>query len=136
MNWYYANAGQQVGPISEADFEILVRTGTVKADTLVWREGMANWQAYETVTAERSATTTAAPDAASNRAAEASAIPGSMPGAAGGGFICAECGRPFPPEEITRYGAVAVCANCRPTFLQKLREGIGKVGTGIGGATK
>src|SRR2546427_485982 len=51
MNWYYASAGQPVGPITEMEFDNLVRAGTVKADTLVWREGMANWQAYGTLSA-------------------------------------------------------------------------------------
>ena len=44
MNWFYALNGQQSGPVSEADFEQLIAAGTLRADTLVWKEGMANWQ--------------------------------------------------------------------------------------------
>lgn len=51
MNWYYSNAGQQAGPVSEEEFQNLVRAGTIKADTLVWREGMANWVPYNTLSA-------------------------------------------------------------------------------------
>ncbi len=138
MNWYYANAGQQAGPISEADLQGLVRAGTVKADTLVWREGMANWQPYATVAAGAGLASAAAPDMASNPGTGtlAEAAAGTLSGVAtaeqtvssgaagSGGFICAECGRAFPPDEVIRYGTVAVCANCKPVFLQKLREGV------------
>src|SRR5438552_17418691 len=44
MNWYYANAGQPIGPLSHTDFDGLVHAGTVNPETLVWREGMASWQ--------------------------------------------------------------------------------------------
>src|SRR6266496_1905513 len=44
MNWYYAEAGQQRGPVSDAELSGLVQAGTVRDDTLVWREGMADWQ--------------------------------------------------------------------------------------------
>lgn len=40
-----------------------------------------------------------------------------------GGVVCAECGGTFPSEEVIRYGNQAVCANCKPRFVQKLREG-------------
>ena len=46
MSWYYATGGQQVGPITDAELEQLVRAGTITADTLVWREGMTDWQPY------------------------------------------------------------------------------------------
>jgi uncharacterized RDD family membrane protein YckC len=48
MTWYYANAGQQVGPVSEAELEQLVRNGVVREDTLVWRDGLPGWQPYGT----------------------------------------------------------------------------------------
>ena len=49
MSWYYADGGQQVGPIEEAALDELVRQGTVRGDTLVWREGMASWQPHGTL---------------------------------------------------------------------------------------
>jgi uncharacterized RDD family membrane protein YckC len=48
MNWFYANAGQQLGPVSEAELERLVREGVVREDTLVWRDGLSGWQPYGT----------------------------------------------------------------------------------------
>jgi RsiW-degrading membrane proteinase PrsW (M82 family) len=41
--WFYAGTGGRVGPIESTAFLGLVRAGTVKADTLVWRRGMAQW---------------------------------------------------------------------------------------------
>ena len=44
VKWYYAEAGNQIGPIEEAELNRLVTLGTVRADTLVWHEGLASWQ--------------------------------------------------------------------------------------------
>ena len=44
MQWFYANAGAQAGPIDEAELDRLVGQGLVRGDTLVWREGMPAWQ--------------------------------------------------------------------------------------------
>jgi uncharacterized RDD family membrane protein YckC len=44
MKWYYSDAGRQVGPVEETDLNQLVTQGTVRADTLVWHEGLASWQ--------------------------------------------------------------------------------------------
>jgi hypothetical protein len=42
--WFHASGGQQKGPFPEAQFRDLIAQGTVRADTLVWAEGMAGWQ--------------------------------------------------------------------------------------------
>jgi uncharacterized RDD family membrane protein YckC len=44
MHWYYAEAGNRVGPIEEAELNRLVTVGTVRPDTLVWHEGLESWQ--------------------------------------------------------------------------------------------
>jgi hypothetical protein len=49
MAWYYANQGQQAGPVDDAAFENLVRQGVVRDDSLVWKEGMAEWKPYSAV---------------------------------------------------------------------------------------
>jgi hypothetical protein len=43
-SWFYAERGQQQGPFPATQFRGLIATGTVRADTLVWTEGMATWQ--------------------------------------------------------------------------------------------
>jgi len=46
MEWYYTVNGEQKGPVSQDQFDELVRTGVICGDTLVWREGMAEWATY------------------------------------------------------------------------------------------
>jgi hypothetical protein len=47
MKWYYVEGGQQQGPVSDAELEGKSRAGAITPETLVWREGMANWQPFE-----------------------------------------------------------------------------------------
>jgi uncharacterized RDD family membrane protein YckC len=102
MSWYYADAGKQVGPISKADLDGLFYTGAITRETLVWTEGMAGWQSYGEAGApgDQSPVRALAPVE-----------------------VCSECGQAFPAEDVIRYGNSAVCAECKPVFLQKLREG-------------
>jgi len=43
-SWFYASNGQQQGPLVEDQLRDLIARGAVRADTLVWSEGMAGWQ--------------------------------------------------------------------------------------------
>jgi uncharacterized RDD family membrane protein YckC len=106
--WYYANAGQQVGPIGQADFDGLVASGAITGDTQVWREGMPNWQRYGDLAGASAGGVRAAPHA--------------------GGVVCGECGQTFPPDEVISYGGSWVCAACKPVFIQRLKEA-GRVST-------
>jgi uncharacterized RDD family membrane protein YckC len=109
MNWYYINAGNQAGPVDDAQLETLARTGQIQMDTLVWREGLAEWQPYSTV----------APPGMT-------APPPAAPAALAIGpneVVCAECHRVFPSDETIPFGNVRVCATCKPFFMQKLAEG-------------
>ena len=111
MNWYYADAGRQVGPVDDAALDELVGTGVVRPDTLVWREGMANWQPHSAVRGPK----------------PPPPMPAMMPIGAGNSF-CSECGRPFPSHELVMLGTASVCAQCKPIYLQRIREG----GQGVG----
>ncbi|MEQ2006580.1 MAG: RDD family protein [Limisphaerales bacterium] len=51
MNWYYAIGQQQQGPVTEPQLHALAKDGVITGDTLVWREGLTNWQPYRTVAA-------------------------------------------------------------------------------------
>ena len=42
--WYYANDDREHGPIDESEFPALVRSGVVRADTLVWTDRMQDWE--------------------------------------------------------------------------------------------
>jgi uncharacterized RDD family membrane protein YckC len=117
MNWYYVEEGQQAGPVTQAEFDALVRSGKIRADTLVWREGMAAWQPHREVGAPP-------PLSTPPPVAEPGYAAGTGPEA-----VCAECGNLFPIQDMIRHGEVYICAKCKPVFLQKLAEGA-KLNTG------
>jgi uncharacterized RDD family membrane protein YckC len=110
--WFYIEDGQQRGPVTEADFEALARSGKINSETPVWREGMANWQTLREVKPEF-----ARPAAGMGAPPSLGATPGI------GDVVCSQCGGIFPASEVIRYGNAAVCAACKPIFVQRLKEG-------------
>ncbi|MDR3401800.1 MAG: RDD family protein [Chthoniobacter sp.] len=109
MSWYYAENNERRGPVGDADFKSLVYAGTIKPDTLVWREGFAAWMPYGSVA-------TASPPASSDLAGAA--------GIAGSSAVaCSQCGRLFPADETVTYEGRHVCAECKPLFFQRIKEG-------------
>ncbi|MDB6120052.1 MAG: hypothetical protein JWO08_3833 [Verrucomicrobiaceae bacterium] len=44
MNWYYSQNGQQLGPVPEQELTRLAATGAINANSLVWHDGLADWQ--------------------------------------------------------------------------------------------
>ena len=100
MNWYYAVGQQQQGPVTEDQMRALAKDGVVTADTMVWREGLADWQPYGVVSG--------------------GATP---PAGTTGAVLCAECGKSFVADEVVRFGERSICAACKPTFVQRMQEG-------------
>lgn len=41
--WYYATGRQQQGPVTRDELQAMVDAGQVRADDLVWTEGLAEW---------------------------------------------------------------------------------------------
>ncbi len=115
MNWYYVDQGKQAGPVNDAQLEQMRLSGTIQDDTLIWREGMANWEPYRNV---KAAATTAPVDGSRPPA------PFAAPSANATEAVCAECGNLFSKENMIRYGSNWVCATCKPVFMQKLAEGV------------
>ena len=116
MPWYYAQNNQRFGPYTDQEFANMAAQGTVLPDTLVWRDGMANWLPYGQV----QHTTPMAP--------------ASMAGGPVGGdpdrpmVVCSSCHRTFPEDEVIQYQGAFVCAACKPIFVQRLREGAPMIG--------
>ncbi len=100
-NWYYAVGQQRNGPVSRKEIGRLVASGRVGGDSLVWTPGMANWQRYDSLAHGQAS-----------------------PQANWGLPTCVSCGRGFAPEEMIRYEDNYVCAECKPIFFQRLREGV------------
>lgn len=108
MDWYYAQDGEQRGPVSDADLAALVANNIVTDQTLVWKTGMAGWQAYGEV--------------------KEGAAPPPAAGTGTGQVICTQCGRPFALDQVVRFGSVWVCAQCKPVYVQQMREGVAPTG--------
>jgi uncharacterized RDD family membrane protein YckC len=75
MNWYYAEAGQQRGPVDDTSLDQLVTQGVVRDDTLVWSEGMSGWQPHASVRGTRAAQPPPFAPATAAYAAAAPAVP-------------------------------------------------------------
>lgn len=110
MNWFYAQNGQPVGPVDEGELDGLVHRGQILASTLVWRRGLETWRPYAEV------------HPPNGPAPLAEAPPAASPPPGEGETLCAECGETFPADETVRLVGADVCAGCKSTFLQKLRE--------------
>jgi uncharacterized RDD family membrane protein YckC len=110
MDWYYSDGRQQFGPVTQAEFDALVTSGRIGANTLVWRAGMANWAPLGTVQVPQQA------------AVAVAVAPASEPSQQQVRF-CSQCGRPFAPGDLLQIGNVTVCAACKDIMMQRLREG-------------
>lgn len=97
MEWYFVQDGKRNGPVGDDEMQSLVNTGVIDAEDLVWHKGMSGWQKYGEVNGEKVAKPRY--------------------------FKCAECGDLFPSEEMVQYMGQWVCAACKPTFFQRVKEG-------------
>ena len=112
MDWYYKTGEEQHGPFSDAQFESMVQDGTINADTPVKNDSMAEWAILSSMDSFR--------DVKEDTNEDVSQTPGrETPKAA-----CSECGRLFEQDELASFKGALVCAQCKPAFLQKLREGV------------
>lgn len=108
MKWFYAVAGKQDGPVSDSQLEELLRAGTINRQTLVWSEGMSAWQPLGVV-----------------RPSSPPPLPVIAPPVIGhsSGIVCAGCGQTYSSDAVIVLNGSPVCAACKPSFLQRIREG-------------
>lgn len=106
MSWYYADNNERRGPLDDAAFQSLVAAGTIKPDTLVWKDGFTDWVPYSQVPASAAGT------------ASRPATPGGA-----GGTVCSQCGNVFPPDDLVTLGGRLVCGGCKPLVVQQMMEG-------------
>lgn len=110
MKWYYARGDERMGPVDDGQILALASTGQITAQTLVWREGMADWAPWGR------APRPVGPDD--------SGASYTMPVADEYGYQpCVECGRTFLADEMVNYEGRRICVDCKPIFFQRIREG-------------
>lgn len=107
MDYYYAEEGKRVGPVTKEDLKALIQSKKINARTLIWRTGMADWQELGKVF---------------KGVPQAEAPPDSTPTPATRS-ACSQCGRGFPEEDMIRFQDQWVCGACKPIFIQKIKEG-------------
>lgn len=104
MDWYYEADGERQGPLDEVGLANAVESGLVSADTLVWNESLPNWTPYAEIVSIDSNS-----DADFSPAVQRS---------------CGECGQSFAEDMMLNYEGSFICATCKPTFMQKIRQGV------------
>lgn len=102
MSWYYEFDRQQRGPVSEQEFAGLVQAGTIRPETLVWRQGWPEWKPYSQTGEAASVGATGSVDTA----------------------VCAVSGRTLPKSEMLEYEGRWVSVEHKDEFFQRLREGV------------
>jgi hypothetical protein len=128
MSWYYAENNERRGPIEDAAFDGLVAAGAVRPETLVWREGMTNWQALSSSGYARPGAPLPpnSPPALGGAGEDGAARP---PGVEMG--VCSESGRILPRSELVEIDGRLVSAEYKNVVLQRIREGVGSSGSSI-----
>jgi hypothetical protein len=43
VQWYYESQGQTCGPVEEGELRSMMRSGQLRGNTLLWKEGFAEW---------------------------------------------------------------------------------------------
>src|SRR5256885_12045242 len=115
MEWYYVYQGRQAGPVDTAQLALLHKDGKVQDDTLIWREGMSDWQPYAEVHPEGSVSRSLPPPPPVVKIR-----PGS--GDTIHEAVCAECGKLFDLSRTSVVGNTRVCETCKPGYVQKVAE--------------
>ncbi len=100
--------------------------GKIQDETLVWREGMPNWQPFRDV--KHGFAPVPPPPPMAVPPLVAAAIP-----IADTDALCVECRNIFPRENMIHYGNSWVCAGCKPIFMQKVAEGVANLGSSMPG---
>lgn len=121
MVWYYKDGDQEIGPVSKAELQQLIKAKKVSAATLVRNVEMDQWHPLSEMVRGKAKQEPAQasppappPEESPMPATEADALPTA---------VCSQCGRSFPEDQVLTYDDQVICAACKPLFLQKMKEG-------------
>lgn len=120
MTWYYVKNGAPAGPISDEELLSKLRLGSILPTTMLWRSGMATWQPALEVTRTIQVASPPAPAYSADVPPElTSGTPPVLPQ-----FFCTYCGNIIPADQLVHISGRAVCATCKPAYVQQVREGL------------
>ncbi|MBI5897463.1 MAG: RDD family protein, partial [Desulfobacterales bacterium] len=129
MTWYYKDGEQELGPLSKAQLQELIHAKRIHAKTLVRNESMNDWRPLgEMVRGGASASSPAKPPPAPVMPSHETppTPPAELPAVESA--VCSQCGRSFPKSQVVQFDNQAICAACKPIFVQRLREGVSTPG--------
>ena len=95
MDWYYERDGAPAGPVTEAELRQLSESGEITESTQIARAGGSNWMPFWR-----------------------------LDDPSGAAEVCSQCGRQTRSDQTIQYSGLKVCADCKPVFLQRVREGV------------
>jgi len=104
MQWFYEQEGSSQGPVSSQELLGLAQTGAINGSTPVWSEGMMTWEPLDNVHVP----------SAQNDEHDASR----------GKVFCTQCGTAVDANQSLSLFNTVVCAECKPLFLHRLKEGV------------
>jgi len=108
--WYYAADGQQAGPVEETELKNLSSQGKIKPDTLVWKEGMADWKPFSEIFPDGSEAVTA--PVPSDGGSAAAVTPAAGFGAPTAGTKAAELGIKYDFGDFLCWGIAITLVPC------------------------
>lgn len=154
MVWYYKVGDQEIGPVSKAELQSLIKSNGVNAQSLVRNVEMDDWCPLIDVIHGKAGNPQTPPpppdNAFSNDMETAEAVEedelsalsmeekpvaeppqtqaqGAMTTGSestGDTAICSQCGRTFPEDQVIAFEDKMICAACKPMFVQKIKEGV------------
>ena len=127
MTWYYVKDGQAAGPVTDGELLSMLRLDSILPTTLVWKAGMAEWQAASIVAPQAQTSSVAtAPDFAPTPSSTIDAPPELISGTPPvlPNFFCTFCGTIIPADQLVRISGRNVCGACKPSYVQQVREGL------------
>ncbi len=101
MEWYYAKDKVQTGPVDEKQLRALLAAGEIDASTLIWRDGMSDWQPFGK--------------------AMPTMLPPKLPDGHSG-HACSRCGKIHSDGDLIKFEGHLICSQCKPFVFQQFRE--------------
>lgn len=132
--WYYAQEGKQAGPVTREEIQQLIYAKRINARTLVWKQGMADWQELGSLGSNKPDSKEKAEPVDAEYVpveySETDTDPGGLllkqkekgDTAASPQSVCSQCRRTFPEHEMIRYQGSSVCAACKSLLMEKNKE--------------
>lgn len=107
MNWFYITNGEQQGPVAEADLMKMMESVRDPESLMVWKEGLPDWTLARTLFPNL----------------RQSVMPPPIPGGFLPTAVCCECGKTFAAADMVTLQGQALCVQCQPVAVQKIKEG-------------